>query len=329
MKKTNKIIAVLLMILVILIFFMYNKVNANAAIFYPSEVEININNLPKNEKIEIEIMVVINEIDTPGKNTNSWQERIEYLKEVNDKLAQKSDGSFRGFKNEAKYDSVTKQWKYEPIETTYYYKSLNKKTISGKENIKLNIFPVNKILYEFQDGIVIRINDKYSMPSFLGNLGQPEISKNYYSLDYETMTLERLYEKEKSVSIYRNSYDGIIGLNVILCMFFTIIIELIISKIFKINNKKYVLKINLLTQILLHSVTLMILSIYSLLYSQYMGLLIIFELIIIISEFLLYKKRIKDISSKKLIAFSIIANICSFLISPIICILINNLFLIV
>ena len=325
MKKINKIIAILLMILVILSFFMYNKVNANAAIFYPSEVEININNLPQNEKVEIEIMVVINEIDTPGKNTNSWQERIEYLKELNDKLAQKSDGSFRGFKNEAKYDSETKQWKYEPIETTYYYKSLNKKTISGKENIKLNIFPVNKILYEFQDGMVIRINDKYSMPSTLGNLGQPEISKNYYSLDYETMKLERIYGNDGMASTIKRFYDGPIFLNIILCVIFTLIIELVISKIFKIANTKIILKINLLTQILLHSVTLMILSIYSLLYSQYIWLIIIFELIIITSEFLLYKKRIKDISSKKLIAFSIIANICSFLISPIIYILINNL----
>lgn len=318
-------------IIIILFFAFSTSVKANAAIFYPNEVEIEINNLPQNEKIKIEILVVMHEIDTVGKNTSSVQEYIDYLKEANDRLVKeiKPDGSYKGLKNETiGYDSETKQWKHAKIPTTYYYKLLNKKTIYGKESVKLNIFPVKNIISNFQDGMVIKINDKYSMPASLGNLGKPEINKNYYSLDYQTMNLERIYENDvNNSSVIQLLYNALhlrTLLNIILCIVFTIVIELLISKFFKINNKKIILKVNLLTQVFLHIITLIILVTHSLFYSQYIEILVVLEIIIMLVEFLLYKKNIKDISAKRLIVFSIIANICSFLVTPIINIISNS-----
>lgn len=320
MKKLNKFIIILLIALYMLNFLIINKVNANAAIFYPSEVEIQINNLPKDEKFEIEIMVVTEAIDILGEDPRM------YSKDAYAEIAKKSDGIFNGLKMVTSgYNSQSKEWIYNQEETKYYYKSLNKKTISNTEDVKLILFPQDSILYKFQDGMVIRINDKYSLPSSLGNLGQPEITKNYYSLDYETMQLERIYENDGMASTIKRFYDGPIFFNIILCVIFTLIIELIISKIFKIANTKIILKINLLTQIVLHIVTVIVLSIFSLTYKEYIFLLITFELIVILSEILLYKRKIKDISMKKISTFAIIANTCSFLVSPTICILINNL----
>lgn len=96
--------------------------------------------------------------------------------------------------------------------------------------------------------------------------------------------------------------------NIAFCVIITIIIELLIALIFKI---KYVLDItfaNLLTNIFLQ----ILLNFFV---SQYMLAFLIGEIFVVIIEFLIYKKVFKEISTKKVILYTICANLITALLT--------------
>ena len=138
------------------------------------------------------------------------------------------------------------------------------------------------------------------------------------------LKLDRDMDIDETIASTYNFRQNIL-LNIILCVFFTLIIELTISKLFKIKNGKIILKINLLTQSILHILTIIILSTFFITYNTYLYVLMLLEIIIIISEILLYKLKLKDIPTNKLIIFSIIANTCSFLASPLLYMIISKI----
>lgn len=104
--------------------------------------------------------------------------------------------------------------------------------------------------------------------------------------------------------------------NIIVCLISTIIIEMIIAKNFKIKNKMLVLIVNILTQIFLHTITIFVLMCGVLLYKEYILLVIGLELLIIMIEFLLYRRKIDYMTSNKLMIYCIVANAVTFIISP-------------
>lgn len=295
-----------------------NTVRANTAIFYPSEIEINIYNLPKNEKNEIEVRIVKEAIDILGADPRS------YSHEAYENIAKESDGTFTGPKEVFKgRNPETKELTYEQEDTIYYYKTLFKKTISNKNNEKIKILTGNIDLSSYRE-IIVMVNNQYSTISRIGSGGEPNVKRNCFNLNYETLKLDRDMDIDETIASTYNFKQNIL-LNIILCVLFTLIIELTISKLFKIKNGKIILKINLLTQSILHILTIIILSTFFITYNTYLYVLMLLEIIIIISEILLYKLKLKDIPTNKLIIFSIIANTCSFLTSPLLYMIISKI----
>ena len=96
----------------------------------------------------------------------------------------------------------------------------------------------------------------------------------------------------------------------------TILVELAVAKIMKINATKVIIVVNLITQILLHAFTYIVIPvIFNTIVFNIFSTVIILEILIVLIEFVIYKMKIKDQSYKKLLAYSFIANLVSFGIS--------------
>ena len=307
-------------IIIILFFAFSTSINANAAIFYPSELVINIDNLPQNKKIVIEVRVITEALDIIGEDPRL------YARDAYEKIARESDGTFIGPKYIWKgFDSETNKAIYEKKETTYYYKTLVKESISNKNKEQIRILTGNINLSSYRD-IIILINNKPSNIADIGTMGK-RYAQNYFSLNYDTLEINRNVDLEhKTASIY--NYKQHILLSIILCITITLIIEFILSKLFRIKNGKVVLKVNLLTQSVLHIITIIILSVFHMTYNTYIYIIILLESIVILLEFLMYQRKFKDITTNRLICFSTIANLCSFLVSPLIYMMVSNLLII-
>lgn len=307
--------------IIIILFLTFSlTVNANAAIFFPSELDIEIFNLPQNEKIEIEVRVIIEALDIIGEDPRA------YARDAFERIARESDGTFIGPKYIWKgFDSETNKAIYEKKETTYYYKTLVKESISNKNKEQIKILTGNIALSSYRN-IIILINNKCSNIANIGTMGKRN-AQNHFSLNYDTLEIDRNMDLEhKTASMY--NYKQHILLSILLCITITLIIEFIISKLFRIKDGKVVLKVNLLTQLVLHSITIIILSIFHMTYNTYIFIIVLLEIIVILSEFLMYKRKFKDITTNRLICFSTIANVCSFLVSPLIYMMIINLLII-
>ena len=150
------------------------------------------------------------------------------------------------------------------------------------------------------DNIVVKIDEQYSNIQDIKSTGK---TKNlYFIFDYNTKELKSYnYSKE---FLY----------NAILCMLFTVVIEIVVAKIMKFNHLGEIAGVNIITQILLHLLTYLII-IKNVLFSSYLFFLIIMEIIIIFIEAILYKILLKKINKKEIIEYCIIANIFSFLAS--------------
>lgn len=89
-----------------------------------------------------------------------------------------------------------------------------------------------------------------------------------------------------------------------IALILTIVVEIIIALIMKIKNIKTIFITNLITNIILQ---------LSLIYIPipYMITFIIMEILVILSEYLIYKKYFSDITKNKIISYTLIANIIS------------------
>ena len=84
-----------------------------------------------------------------------------------------------------------------------------------------------------------------------------------------------------------------------MCILLTILIEIIISIPFKLHCKKIILIINLVTQIILHILSVLVFIAFSA-YEIYLKLLLPFEILIVITEALLYRRMLNNnISTKR------------------------------
>lgn len=107
--------------------------------------------------------------------------------------------------------------------------------------------------------------------------------------------------------------------NDFLAIIITLFFELLIAFLMKIKNYKIVFFVNLSTQFFLQASMLIIWCFWYNLYNW--QLLALMEVTIFITEFSLYSKLIKNISQRKLLVYSAVANLLSLAFSPIISLL--------
>ena len=106
-------------------------------------------------------------------------------------------------------------------------------------------------------------------------------------LDVNTMKVEHVFAFNLS--------------DIIICITITLILEILIALIMRIRNIKVIIFANLITQILIQSLRLFN-------FTNYILPFIILELIIFFIEYVIYKKLFKDVDSKKILQYTIIAN---------------------
>ncbi len=100
------------------------------------------------------------------------------------------------------------------------------------------------------------------------------------------------------------------GIILVFPLLFTLVVEWIISLFFKLKPGKYVVYINIITNL---AMNVLILIMYSTLVIDYLKIIICLEAAVMAVEYLYYSKKYKNISKKRLVAFVITANLASWL----------------
>lgn len=133
----------------------------------------------------------------------------------------------------------------------------------------------------------------------LSNIITREDFSSYVTFDVKTMKVTQ-----------KASIDFV---KIVLALFITIIIEIIISIIMKLKgNIKLIVITNVVSNLTLQIILNMIST------RNYMLVFIIMEIIVVIAEYLIYKKFMKEQSKKKILYYTIIANIITALLTFII-----------
>lgn len=92
----------------------------------------------------------------------------------------------------------------------------------------------------------------------------------------------------------------------------TVIIELLIAKLFKFKDYILIIIVNILTQLVLHYTLVSMYKIIS--YKTWYMVFLLLELLVVIAEFSIYSFFSKEYSKSKLLTYTIIANIVTFII---------------
>lgn len=90
----------------------------------------------------------------------------------------------------------------------------------------------------------------------------------------------------------------------------TVILELVIAKLFKFKRYKLIIKANIFTQLLLHFILVYTFNIIN--YRMWNTEFLTLEVLIVILEFLIYKIFAKEYSWKKLLIYTCTANVVTF-----------------
>ena len=187
------------------------------------------------------------------------------------------------------------------------------------QNIKTNYSQLIARFYTNNDYTDIVLNSN----AFSTSETNYKITTIYRTFDYNT---HKLLQEDKI------SFNKIIDAFLLIIMIFILplIIKLLIAKVMKIQNKKIIIKANILTQIFFNIIYLIPRAFYG---HSLVGLLnnifllsvfsiLVIPIIIIITEYLLYQKEIEN--KKDLLMFSLIANILSYISSSIIYFVLSN-----
>lgn len=136
--------------------------------------------------------------------------------------------------------------------------------------------------------------------------GSLQVSKSINANYFNTAVI---YDMSKNTFTIRNA--GLLPNNFIIRCLFTIVMELLLAfLVFGINNWKVISLTNVVTQLILN----LALRVFFRWSSFNFGIMyIIIEVLIVIFEFYIYFKLIKNISKRKLLIFSFTANSITFL----------------
>lgn len=137
-----------------------------------------------------------------------------------------------------------------------------------------------KILIINNDTGEIKVSDVVNRKEF----------NSYVTIDYNTM-------KVRQQSIPFN------GINTLIVLLITILVEVFIALIMKMKNIKTIIITNFITNIILQLVLIFVPL------GSYILKFVIMEILVILFEFLIYKKFMKDQPQNKILIYTLIANI--------------------
>ena len=142
--------------------------------------------------------------------------------------------------------------------------------------------------------------DRYKVVIVNNDTGETKITNLINKADFQSDITVNV----ENMNVYRNKGR----LNIAQTLILTIVIEIIIALIMKIKNIKTIFIVNLITNIILQLVLIYVPL-------PYMFLFLAMEIEVIILEYLIYKKFFGDISKKKILSYTLIANIFSALLT--------------
>lgn len=146
--------------------------------------------------------------------------------------------------------------------------------------------------------------DKYKVLIINNDTGEIKLSEEIIREDF-TSNITIDYQNMEVIS------EGSINIaKIVLALVTTIVVEVIIALIMKLrNNIKLIVITNIITNLVLQAL-LIIMPIES-----YIIRLIIMEVIVIIAEYLIYKKYIKEQSTNKILSYTLVANLVTALLT--------------
>lgn len=143
--------------------------------------------------------------------------------------------------------------------------------------------------------------DKYKLVIINNDTGETKVSNvinrkdftSYVTIDYNTMEV---------------SQHGSI-INILMALFTTILVEIIVAFIMKMKNTKIILVTNLVSNIILQLILILV-PVF-----PYLLKFIFMEILVVLFEFLIYKKYMKNQPHNKILLYTLIANILTALLT--------------
>ncbi len=181
------------------------------------------------------------------------------------------------------------------------------KTVVIDYNTKEKVEDNSKIEYNFFESITQ--NNSNTNKNTIDNTKTQNITTNTNTSESD---IDPSIFEGKGRESNNNSLEKIITYYIILCLIallVTEISEIIVSFFFKIKEKLVIIITNLFTQIPLH-IIVFLLSYKMLFISS--GIIIIAELIVVLVEYAIYHKFLPKYTNKRLLLYSLIANLVSF-----------------
>ena len=143
-----------------------------------------------------------------------------------------------------------------------------------------------KILIINNDTGEIKVSDEIKRKDLTSNI----------TIDYKNMNIM----SKGSINIVK----------IIVALMITIVVEVIIALIMRLkNNIKLIVITNLITNLVLQALLILVPI------GSYMIRFIILEIVVIISEYLIYRKYIKEQSTSKIISYALVANVVTALLT--------------
>lgn len=237
-------------------------------------VKIKIKN-PPDEDYVLDILEEQNHPEDNGKT--------QYTTDISDGIWQKlyaySDGA----------------WMSASIYNFLCHNSLHESKAGAKETFEYTYMPPNefRVIVITKSGNVT-VSDTVAKKSF------------YYTCTYD-------YSKNRiTSSVFMQTSTLIILVSFIITLGITFVIEFVIFLLFRLKCRKKALKIlavNSITQVILYTVMLVYYEFTD--YPNYLLIFAIAEIMVIIAEIFIYLKILKENSKKRVIAYTIIANLFS------------------
>ena len=149
---------------------------------------------------------------------------------------------------------------------------------------------------------------KYKLVIINNDTGETKVSNvvnrkyftSYVTIDYNTM-------KVRQHGSIINIFDSII--NILMVLFTTILVEIIVAFIMKMKNTKIILATNLVSNIILQLILILVPVV------PYLLKFIFMEILVVLFEFLIYKKYMKNQPHNKILLYTLIANILTALLT--------------
>ena len=232
------------------------------------------------------IEVTINNLDT----TNYVIDLLSYDKDgTNYKAAKDYSGSLEGEGVDDLYDDLYKINDHGWISmSSRYYTYMLWSNCEGNKD--------HKHVFNY-----LGTPKKYKIVIINYDTGETKISKKIIRTDFNSTV--KLNYKNMKVSQSNNDLTNTVKIGLILVLV-TALIEVIIAAFFKIKEYKIIAITNVISNILLQTYTIILEKIY-----DYKGIILVGEIVVIIFEYQMYKKLIKNVDNKKLLKYTIIANL--------------------